>query len=91
MLTLALTAHEDSLCPGCGQPKDVAYNPDSDGWYEAAEVVCAGCKAQHDHGKGQKEPTPGGKVFVIDSRPADEPLRPWALSAPHGQAAEQPA
>lgn len=77
---MALTAYEESLCSGCGQPKDVAYNPDADGWFEAHEVTCAGCKAQHEHGKG-KDPSPGGKLYVVDGRPADVQLKPWTLTS----------
>lgn len=73
LLTQALTAHEDSLCPGCAQPKDLAYDVDADGWYEAHEVNCAACKALHEHGGKQKKPTPGAKVYALDTRPETEP------------------
>lgn len=80
---MALLSYEDSLCPGCGQRKDVAFNPDSDGWFEAREVVCAGCAAKqnHEHGDQNRKPTPGAKVYVVDGRPADLELRPWRLGA----------
>ena len=56
----------------------MAYNPDAEGWYEAHELVCAGCKAHADLGKDHKEPTPGGKVYVTDTRPPELQLRTWA-------------
>lgn len=42
---LALAEHEqqlaDELCPcGCGQPREVAWNPDSAGWWEVAHFTC---------------------------------------------------
>lgn len=79
LLALALTAHEDSLCGGCGQPKDQAYNPDAQGWFEARAVVCAGCAARDEHGKEQKTRTAGEKVYVVDTLPADRALAPWRL------------
>ena len=78
---MALTAYEDGMCSGCGQPKDLTYNPDAEGWYEAREVACAGCAAQHEHGKDQKQATPGGKLYVVDTRPVDVELKPWRLGA----------
>jgi hypothetical protein len=94
LLSMALTAYEESLCSGCGQPKDEAYNPDAEGWYEAHEVTCAGCKAQQDHGNGKKEPTPGAKVYVVDSRPAEVKSRSWSLPSstqPNDDAADDQA
>lgn len=79
LLSLALTAYEDSLCSGCGQPKDVAFNPDAEGWLEAREVVCAGCAARHRHGQARKDPVAGAKVYVEDIRPPGLELRAWSL------------
>lgn len=80
---MALLAYEDSLCGGCGQPKDVVYNPDAEGWFEAHTVTCAGCAAQQEHSNKQRSqkttPTPGEKVFVVDGRPAELELKPWSL------------
>lgn len=78
LLSLALTAYEDSLCGGCGQPKDRAYNPDMDGWYEArADIQCASCAAMDRHREETKKPEPGTKSYVIDARPAHDHPRPW--------------
>lgn len=66
---MALTAYEDGLCPGCGQPKDRAWDPDDAGYYDVQELVCAGCKAsqQHDHGKAE----PGTKTHLVYERPPE--------------------
>lgn len=88
MLTLALTVYEESLCSGCGQDKSISYNPDAEGWFEAREVTCAGCAAQQRHGEGSKSQTPGGKLFVVDTRPAELVLRPWSLSVADDQTAD---
>lgn len=78
LLALALTAHEDGLCPGCGHPKGKAYNPDASGWLEARALTCAGCAAVQQHGHGEENP-PGQKVYVVDTLPPDRELRPWSL------------
>jgi hypothetical protein len=42
-LLLGLQQHEDSLCPGCGQPKHVAWHSDMDGWFEVEVIKCQAC------------------------------------------------
>lgn len=82
---MALLSYEDSLCGGCGQPKDIAYNPDADGWFEAETVTCAGCAAQQQHGRKQGKEAPAGqKVYVLDTRPPDLELMPWSLQSAAG-------
>lgn len=40
-LALALTEYEQSLCPcGCGQPRELAWNPDSEGWWQVGHLRC---------------------------------------------------
>lgn len=85
---MALLAYEDSLCSGCGQPKDVAYNPDSIGWFEAHEVTCAGCAADQEHRNRDKQSSPGAKTYVVDGRPPEVELKPWRLPS---RADDQPA
>lgn len=82
---MALLAYEDSICGGCGQPKDVAYNPDAAGWFETREITCAGCAAQHTEARKDKKPAPGSKTYVIDTRPPDLELMPWSLAGSHPQ------
>lgn len=90
LLSMALLAYEDSMCPGCGQPKDVTFNPDADGWFEVQEITCAGCAAQQQHTKqhrSQKTERPGLKTFVIDTRPPDLELMPWRMPSRTGDEA----
>lgn len=80
ILALALDTYERSLCSGCGQPRDRAWHPDMDGWYEAEEVICNGCGAierkAREASAGEGNSTPGRKYYAVDVRPADQPLHP---------------
>lgn len=62
------------MCDGCGQEKADAYDPESDVYYDAREVVCRGCAARH--GAGNQEPVPGAKVYVVGERPPEAELGP---------------
>jgi hypothetical protein len=79
ILMVAYAMMPDLVCPGCGQPKHEALNPDSDAWYETRHETCHGCKAIDLDQKNTKDSdhTLADKTFVIDTRPPDEPLRPW--------------
>lgn len=53
-LMLARAMYRRTLCPGpCGQPKELAWNPHNEGWYQGgAEHECHGCTAlQNAHQK----------------------------------------
>ena len=76
-LAVASVLADDLRCPGCGQPKHEAWNPDSDGWYEVREATCQGCAAIERRREADDEHEPEVKRYVIDTRPADEPLREW--------------
>lgn len=66
------------LCPGCGQPRHEAWNPDSLGWYEVREAECSGCAALADDSKANKDhDRPQRQVWTVDTRPPDMPLMPW--------------
>lgn len=54
-LLVGLARYEDSLCPGCGVPKHLAWHSELDGWFEHEhEVVCHACTAaQPDPGHGK--------------------------------------
>jgi len=63
-LAEALIAWEDSLCPGCGQPIDRAWDPRSEGEYEAHEHICEACKAKAAREKDGREHQAGRYVTV---------------------------
>ncbi len=69
-LAEALIEYEDGLCPGCGQPVDHAWDPRSEGEYEAHERTCMACqeKAMKTDGREHK---PGH--FVTVSRVGTQP------------------
>jgi hypothetical protein len=75
-LMLALQLYEDGLCSGCGRPKERAWHPDMDGWYEPTTYECNACSVVQDrrvayHG-------------VVDTRPPGDglPDMAYAVSAP---------
>lgn len=77
-LLLALQAYEESLCSGCGQPKQQAWHSELDGWYEAVDFVCHGCTALHD-GKQQIKHT----VRLLDGDlPVLAPVQPGVNTTP---------
>ncbi len=69
-LLLGLEAYEDTLCPGCGIPKDRAWHSEWDGFYEATKVVCHACSAS----KGEGDEV--AYAITVDTRPADAPPPP---------------
>lgn len=75
-LMLARDTYRSSLCPGCGQPKDHAWHPDNDGWYEVTVTFeCHACTAL------AREANPGAEPVefhaVTDTRDyAKNPLPP---------------
>jgi hypothetical protein len=86
VLAVASVLAEDLRCPGCGQPKHESWNPDSEGYYETHEATCQGCLELHRANEGEKEYRPERKIWVSDTRPRDQPLRPWdPLALPVGQ------
>jgi hypothetical protein len=76
VMAVALTMYEDSLHP-CGHPKDVAFNPDMDGWYEAEPLTCQACAAVDSYNQGREKPEPGEVLFVRNTMPAGVKPRPW--------------
>lgn len=68
LLALALQTYEDSLCSGCGHPRDEAYDDRAEGEYEAVEHVCQACAARERHAREnsgkEKAAVPGQKVSV---------------------------
>lgn len=76
-LALAHTLAADMVCPGCGQPKHEAYNPDAEGYYTVQEATCQGCAAAARDADGHKEHEHERKVWVVNERPPDVQLMPW--------------
>jgi rubredoxin len=78
LLALALTLHEDSLCPHCGQPKERSWNEDAGDLYRVHRVTCQGCQAMH-HALDGDPKKPAEAVWVSDKDPdaeLDERLMP---------------
>lgn len=79
-LMLARQSYKASLCPNCGHPKDRAWHPDNEGWFEVTEVIeCHGCTALKTYGHDHSgEPVaPVEFVTVSDTRDYEtKPLPP---------------
>ena len=69
ILQLALTTHEDGLCPGCGQPRDRSWNEDMEGYYTAHTALCQGCQAASLHIDGHGQLKSAETVYVVDDTP----------------------
>lgn len=65
LLAESLLSYEDSLCPGCGQPRDRAWDPRTEGEWEVHEDFCQPCTARHVEGGEHK---PGRFVTVAAAR-----------------------
>jgi hypothetical protein len=77
VLAAASILAEDLRCPGCGQSKEEAWNPDSEGYFEAHEATCQGCAEVRRSSEGEKEHHPERKIWVMNTRPPDVQLREW--------------
>lgn len=71
-------AEERSTCR-CGEPIEVAWHSEMDGWYERRDFVCNGCTAlAPDPETGTKQPVVHSQL--VNTRPASKPpLPPFAL------------
>lgn len=68
-LAIALTIHEDGLCPSCGQPVERSWNEDMEGEYVAHRRVCHACKAIHLDHDSHGPLGPGERSYVTDDTP----------------------
>lgn len=84
LLVLAHTIYEDGLNE-MGLPRHLTTHPDNDGWYQVASVIDHSVAAREQWEKDNPTHTPGERVYVQYTRPADKPLR--ALS-PEPEAGE---
>lgn len=65
---LAWQAEQDTLCGGCGQPRDESMSPDAEGSYVAKPVRCHACAEQSRAAKVWAD-SPGeraGLFFSVD-------------------------
>ena len=79
VLMLARQEYLRTLCPRCGHPKDRAWHPDNDGWFEVTDsMTCHACTAlaNHDH-EGPGVAPPVQFHVLSDTRDYDaKPLPP---------------
>lgn len=67
-LAVALTMHEDGLCPKCGHSRDRSWNEDMDGWYKAHRATCVACRTIALETSGQALRS-DEMVYVTDDSP----------------------
>lgn len=63
MLATALTLYEQSLCPGCGQPREDCWN-DANAW-EMHTTTCGSCAVLERDREETKSPAPGRKAWTV--------------------------
>lgn len=80
-LMLARDHYRRSLCPGCGQPKDTAWHPDNEGWFEVTQTFeCHACTAMAR--EGNPDAPPAVFLAVSDTRDYEKsPLPPMPTGA----------
>lgn len=53
------------MCADCHQSRALAWNEDTDGWWQHREVVCNAC-AELDRARAEtKDPEPGARPYVV--------------------------
>lgn len=52
---LGLQLYEATLCPGCGEPRHLAWHQESEGEYEGNHFICHACTAQSGPGDQRRE------------------------------------
>lgn len=77
-LAEALTELEDRVCRDCGQKRELAWNPDTNGWWDVHDVVCEACAALDEERDVKKKPEHGAKPIVT----LDESYRADTRSVP---------
>lgn len=64
--------HEQSKCGGCGQPRHLAHDSDTDGWWNVETVVCQACAVIANESNEHDEPgTMVGVKLDPDYSPRD--------------------
>lgn len=88
-LAEALTELEDQRCGGCGQKRELAWDPDTNGWWDHHEVTCEAC-AELERAKAEaKDPEPGAKGYVVFNNGRSEGGASGAVSRPGHEASAQ--
>lgn len=54
---LGLQLYEATLCPGCGQPRHLAWHRESEGEWEGNHFICHACTAKSGPGDEQRDIT----------------------------------
>lgn len=82
-LLAGYAVYEQTLCPGCGQPRHEAWHSDMDGYYETQLIVCHACTAKRDDDEKTRY------QLVWSTRDlAATPLPPFVLTGAHSTTAE---
>lgn len=67
-MALALTAYEESLCPGCGMPAHLVRGDENVGRHKVEETICHGCE-DLESARDDKSRTkyPGQKLYLVEA------------------------
>lgn len=71
-LLLGLQAYEDSLCPGCGIEKDLAWHDWTAGSWESDKIVCHPCTAAQGEEMTYQRTSTSLTEAELDQRPPFE-------------------
>ena len=77
---IAWRQYQAGLCPGCGQPKELAWHPENEGWYDAAGIVCHACTAKEQAQNPKADPT-RYHALLYTRGPSSRPLAQPYLAA----------
>lgn len=67
-MALALTAHEESLCTGCGMPAHTVRGDDNVGRHTVEETICHGCEELESVRSDKHRPAyPGRKLYLQEA------------------------
>lgn len=75
-LMLARAQVKRSLCPGCGHPREKAWHPDNDGWFEVEKTItCHACTAERRRDAADAKPV----EYPVVTYTRDETKKPLPL------------
>ena len=65
-LMLAWDMHQQSLCPGCSEPKETAWHWDNDGWFDVVDpITCHVCTVRRRHGAEDPDTVPAVEYLPV--------------------------